>query len=137
MNVKSLLSVFAFVEYGDGGQVSPCGDVYSFGIIILELFTGMAPTDDEFRDGLTLQKHAENAFPRMLMEIVDPALLTIEEAYKENVQGGRNRMEDINQVMLPITKLGLSCSKQAPSERICIRDAAAEMLRIRDHHAKK
>ena len=86
---------------------------------------------------LTLQKHAENAFPRMLMEIVDPALLTIEEAYKENVQGGRNRMEDINQVMLPITKLGLSCSKQAPSERICIRDAAAEMHRIRDHHAKK
>ena len=56
-----------YVEYGEGGQVSSCGDVYSFGTVILELFTGMAPTHDMLRDGLTLHKHAENAFTGMLM----------------------------------------------------------------------
>ncbi|CAL4900215.1 unnamed protein product [Urochloa decumbens] len=45
-------------EYGEGGLVSPCGDVYSFGIVILELFTGMTPTHDMFGDGLTLQNEA-------------------------------------------------------------------------------
>ena len=33
-------------------------------------------------------------------------------------------MEDINQVMFSITKLAILCSKQAPSERMCIRDYA-------------
>jgi hypothetical protein len=113
----------------DQDLVAHVGDLYSFGIV---MFTGMAPTDGEFRDGLTLQKHAENSFSRMLIEIVDPALLTIEEAYTEDVQGGRNQMEDINQV-----KLALSSSKQAPSERMCMRDAAADMHRIRDHYAKR
>ena len=73
----------------------------------------------------------------MLMKIIDPALLTIEEGYTENMQAGRNRMEDINQVMFCITKLAILCSKQAPSERMCIRDAAAEMHRIKDHYAKR
>jgi hypothetical protein len=34
--------------------------------------------------------------------------------------------------MLSITKLALSCSKHAPTERINMMDAAAEMRRIRD-----
>ncbi|CAD6253972.1 unnamed protein product [Miscanthus lutarioriparius] len=119
-------------EYGEGGQVSPCGDVYSFGIVILELFTGLTPTEDMFKDGLTLQKHAENAFPGMLMNIVDPILVSDEEAHASTSQGARNAMEDINKVMLSITKLALSCSKHAPTERISMRDAAAEMPRIRD-----
>ncbi|KAL6654951.1 hypothetical protein ACP70R_008416 [Stipagrostis hirtigluma subsp. patula] len=124
-------------EYGEGGQVSPCGDVYSFGIVILELFTGMVPTHGMFRDGLTLQTYAKNAFPGMLMEIVDPVLLSTEEANSSNSQGQGNAMEDISKVMFSITKLALSCSKQAPTERMCMRDAAAEMHRIKDHYVKR
>ncbi|KAF8694052.1 hypothetical protein HU200_038504 [Digitaria exilis] len=94
--------IFVFtVEYGDGGQVSTCG-------IILELFTGLSPTNDMFRDGLTLQKHAENAFPGMLMRIVNPILLTVEEAsHGNNLHAGRNATEHISMVMLSITKLAL------------------------------
>lgn len=90
-----------------------------------------------FRDGLTLHKHADNAFPGMLMKIVDPVLLPIEEAFASTSQGGRNTMEDISNALLSVVKVALSCSKQAPTERMCMRDAAAEMRRVRDNHAKR
>ncbi|WVZ61266.1 hypothetical protein U9M48_011168, partial [Paspalum notatum var. saurae] len=134
-NSKSSIAIrgtigYVAPEYGQGGQVSPCGDVYSFGIVILELFTGMAPTHDMFGHGLTLQKHAENAFPGMLMNIVDPVLLSKQDDEEQNA------MEDIEKVMFSIAKLALSCSKQTPAERMSTRDAAAEMHMIRDHHVK-
>ncbi|XP_048536780.1 probable LRR receptor-like serine/threonine-protein kinase At3g47570 [Triticum urartu] len=120
-------------EYGEGGQVSSCGDVYSFGTVMLELFTGMRPTHDMFRDGLTLQKHAENAFPGMLMQIADPVLLSAEEANDNSLQDGSNTVEH---AIFSVMKVALSCSKHAPTERMCIRDAAAAIHRIRDGYVK-
>ncbi|KAF7091997.1 hypothetical protein CFC21_094528 [Triticum aestivum] len=120
-------------EYGEGGQVSSCGDVYSFGTVILELFTGMAPTHDMFKDGLTLQKHAQNAFTGMLMQIADPVLLSTEEANANSLQDGSNTMEH---AIFSVMKVALSCSKHAPTERMCIRDAAAAIHRIRDGYVK-
>ncbi|KAI4983014.1 hypothetical protein ZWY2020_023506 [Hordeum vulgare] len=123
-------------EYGEGGQVSSCGDVYSLGTVILELFTGMAPTHDMFRDGLTLQKSAENAFPGMLMQIVDPVLLAIEEASADRLRDGSNTMEHGSNAIFSVMKVALSCSKHAPTKRMCIKDAAAAIHRIRDSYVK-
>ncbi|XBH81392.1 hypothetical protein VPH35_106966 [Triticum aestivum] len=138
INSKSTVGIrgtigYVAPEYGEGGQVSSCGDVYSFGTVILELFTGMAPTHDMFRDGLTLQKHFENAFPGMLMQIVDPVLLSIEEANANSLQDANNTMEH---AIFSVMKVALSCSKHAPTERMCIRDAAATIHRIRDGYVK-
>ncbi|XP_048546553.1 probable LRR receptor-like serine/threonine-protein kinase At3g47570 [Triticum urartu] len=124
-------------EYGEGGQVSTSGDVYSFGSVILELFTGMAPTHNMFKDGLTLQKYAKNAFPDMLMKIVDPALLSFEEVYVRSLQGGSYKMEDVSNTMFSIMEVAVSCCKQASAERMCMRDAAARMHKIRDNHVER
>ncbi|CAM0943092.1 unnamed protein product [Alopecurus aequalis] len=123
-------------EYGQGGQVSACGDVYSFGIVILELFTGMAPTHDMFTDGLTLQKRVENALPRMLMQIVDPVLLSIEEANEGGLRVGSDTMDHGSSAIFSIMKVALSCIEHNPTERICMRDAAAAIRKIRDAHDK-
>ncbi|KAK1669217.1 hypothetical protein QYE76_057378 [Lolium multiflorum] len=123
-------------EYGQGGQVSSRGDVYSFGNVILELFTGMAPTHEMFGEGLTLQKHVENAFPGMLMQIVDPVLLLTEEANASSVQDESNAMEHGSNAIFSVMQVGLSCSKHAPTERMCMRDAAAAIHGIRDRHVK-
>jgi hypothetical protein len=74
-----------------------------------------------FRERLTLQKHAaENMFPGIPMQIVDPVILSGEGACACNFQSGRNAMQGINNAMLCITKLAQSCSKQAPTERMRI-----------------
>ncbi|KAF7842267.1 putative receptor-like protein kinase [Senna tora] len=41
-------------EYGWGEKASFAGDVYSFGTVLLELFSGKSPTDDIFTGGLSL-----------------------------------------------------------------------------------
>ncbi|KAK3419982.1 hypothetical protein EUGRSUZ_G00758, partial [Eucalyptus grandis] len=46
-------------EYGIGSAVSTQGDVYSFGVLILEMFTGKRPTDDMFENGLDLPHFAK------------------------------------------------------------------------------
>uniref|UniRef100_A0A7N0ZS91 non-specific serine/threonine protein kinase n=1 Tax=Kalanchoe fedtschenkoi TaxID=63787 RepID=A0A7N0ZS91_KALFE len=50
-------------EYGMGAAVSPQGDIYSYGILLLELITGRRPTDDIFNDEMSLQSFCERAVP--------------------------------------------------------------------------
>ena len=33
-----------------GGQVSPLGDIYNYGILLLEMFIGRRPTDEMFKE---------------------------------------------------------------------------------------
>ncbi|XP_017976514.1 PREDICTED: putative receptor-like protein kinase At3g47110 [Theobroma cacao] len=45
---------YAPPEYGMGSEVSANGDVYSHSILSLEMFSGMRPTDEVFKEGLNL-----------------------------------------------------------------------------------
>jgi serine/threonine protein kinase len=50
-------------EYGVGGQVTTKGDVYSYGIVLLEMLTGKKPTHNMFVEGMNLQKWVGSRFP--------------------------------------------------------------------------
>ncbi|XP_044971102.1 probable LRR receptor-like serine/threonine-protein kinase At3g47570 [Hordeum vulgare subsp. vulgare] len=61
-------------EYGFGSKISTEGDVYSYGVIILEILTGKRPTDEMFEDGQSLYKFVEDSFPEKICEILDPRI---------------------------------------------------------------
>ncbi|KAL6658368.1 hypothetical protein ACP70R_003954 [Stipagrostis hirtigluma subsp. patula] len=113
-------------EYGGGGQVSTAGDSYSFGITLLEMFTGKAPTDDMFREGLNLHLFAEMALPDKLPEILDTVLLEAQ-PYENAAE-----YDKILVCLASVVRVGISCSKQTPSERMSMKNAAIELHRIRD-----
>ncbi|XP_019191185.1 PREDICTED: probable LRR receptor-like serine/threonine-protein kinase At3g47570 [Ipomoea nil] len=66
---------YAPPEYGMGSKPSKAGDVYSFGILILEMLTGKRPTHELFQDGLNLHSYAKAALAYGGVEIADPKLL--------------------------------------------------------------
>ena len=69
-------------EYGMGSEVST-SDNYSFGILVLEMFTGKRPTDEMFKDGLSLHSFVKGALPWSVSEVADPILLEAKEEDEE------------------------------------------------------
>ncbi|CAL5373621.1 unnamed protein product [Camellia sinensis] len=66
---------YAAPEYGMGNEVTTFGDVYSYGILLLEMFTGKRPTDNMFNDSLSLHNFAKMALPEQVVSVVDPTLI--------------------------------------------------------------
>ncbi|KAM0938193.1 putative protein kinase RLK-Pelle-LRR-XII-1 family [Dioscorea sansibarensis] len=116
-------------EYGVANKVSIHGDVYSYGILLLEMFTGKRPTDDDFKDGRSLHKFVEMAFPNKVMDIIDSCLT--EEAVENDARNMRNRGAT-HDCMVSVIRIGLLCSKESPLERMEMRDVSKEMHAIRD-----
>ena len=63
-----------FVEYAQSVHASTCGDVYSFGIVLLEMITGKRPTDSMFEGELSIANFVERNFPDQVLRIIDAHL---------------------------------------------------------------
>lgn len=101
-------------EYGIGCKPSKSGDVYSFGILILEMLTGKRPTDELFQDGLNLHGYAKTALPDRGIEIVDPKIL-------------QERDENFQVQLVSMITTGVACSVESLTDRMSIRDVVSEL----------
>ncbi|XP_070665204.1 probable LRR receptor-like serine/threonine-protein kinase At3g47570 [Malus domestica] len=117
-------------EYGMGGQVSIFGDIYSFGILLLEIFTGRKPTDDMFNDGLSIHQFATMVMPDHAMDIVDPSLL-IECG---DVDGSRLEPRRLEECSVAVIQIGLSCSAISLPERMLMDVVVNKLKKIRESY---
>ena len=129
-----------------GGQVSTLGDIYSYGILLLEMFLGKRPIDEMFKDGLNIHKFIAMALPEHVMDIVDPSMFfeEDEENASEDKEEGQIIKEDphvnvnskIKECLISVFQIGLLCSKTSPDERIPTNVVVNEMNAIRDKFLK-
>ncbi|KAF8008400.1 hypothetical protein BT93_K2166 [Corymbia citriodora subsp. variegata] len=122
-------------EYGMGSAVSTKGDVYSFGVLVLEMFTGKRPTDDMFESGLDLHRFAKTALANQVEKAIDPDLLQeIEESKKRQTvapQGKNKSWFSILECLVSIIEIGVTCSSQSPRERMDIGHALTKLQEMR------
>ncbi|CAI9782505.1 unnamed protein product [Fraxinus pennsylvanica] len=120
-------------EYGMGGRVSTQGDMYSFGILLLELFTGKRPTNSMFTENSSLHHYVKTSLPNLVMEIVDPDMLMTE----ENGQIMTDQASDSSKMrteefLVRVLRMGVVCSSELPDERMDSRDVIRELQAIKE-----
>ncbi|KAL6128112.1 hypothetical protein ACLB2K_071468 [Fragaria x ananassa] len=148
---------YAAPEYAVGDEPSAQGDVYSYGILVLQLFTGRRPTDEMFVDGCNIHTFVKTCIQGRLLEIVDPTLIaTLEEettisttnnevtrirAFSYDIETGGDNIDNQNssrmdsyvgKCILPTLKVGLACSEESPRNRMSMEEVHRDLHRIKD-----
>ena len=101
-----VLTMNLLVEYGSVGIVSARGDVYSFGILMMETLTRKKPTDNMFDEQLNLQYWIKDALPHSVTEIANTNLLK-----EENLSAKKD-------CILSILQVAVDCTVEMPENRL-------------------
>ncbi|XP_048330745.2 LRR receptor-like serine/threonine-protein kinase EFR [Ziziphus jujuba] len=114
-------------EYGLDGIVSTKGDVYSYGILLMETFTGKRPTDKMFVEDLSLRKWVKESFSLEVTEVADKELFSEEKQYRSGIKDCLSSIMD----------LALNCSSETPENRKTIKDALILLHKIKKKFLKE
>uniref|UniRef100_A0ACD6A5L8 Uncharacterized protein n=1 Tax=Avena sativa TaxID=4498 RepID=A0ACD6A5L8_AVESA len=117
-------------ECATGGHVSTASDVYSFGIVLLEIFLRKRPTDDMFKDGLNIAKFVEMNLPAKISQILEPELLQDQPEFPEEPPVAMK--EDNLDCLISVLNIGLRCTKLSPGERPNMQEVAAGLHAIKE-----
>ncbi|KAL2501077.1 putative LRR receptor-like serine/threonine-protein kinase [Forsythia ovata] len=108
-------------EYGLEGSVSIRCDVYSYGIMLIEVFTRKKPSSEIFSGELSLRSWINDFMPNAITRIIDSNLLAPkEEDYTE-------KLKCLSSVM----ELALNCSMESANERVNMKDVVVALKKIR------
>ncbi|CAK9173573.1 unnamed protein product [Ilex paraguariensis] len=128
---------YAPPEYGLGSEVSTNGDVYSYGILLLEMIIGRRPTEPMFEGGLNLHNFAKMALPDRVPEIVELIPLASDQeevdvttrSYQNPSQSMAEKRKE--QCLISMIKIGVACSMEAPQDRMNIVNVVNELNAVK------
>lgn len=118
--IISHMSYTSFAEYGSAGLVSTMGDIYSYGILLMETFTGKRPTDELFLGELSMRRWISESYSKTITEIVDDKLLN---------KGGHIQA-NVEDCLRSIMGLAIQCTTDLPEERPSMKDILASLKKI-------
>ncbi|KAL9679919.1 hypothetical protein QQ045_017790 [Rhodiola kirilowii] len=103
-------------EYGMGGYASTQGDTYSFGILLLEMITGKRPTDDIFKDGVSLHSLCSSALSHSnFTDIVDSHLLPELELGMHSDTNDSIAGCNMLRCIVSMANIGIACTVESPN----------------------
>ncbi|XP_060183466.1 probable LRR receptor-like serine/threonine-protein kinase At3g47570 [Lycium barbarum] len=104
-------------EYGSEGRVSISADVYSYGIMLMEVLAKRRPTDEAIHnENLGLREWIRCAFPRSMMEVVDASLFHEKEQITSKSEV----------CIASMIELALDCTEKKSESRITMKDPVLE-----------
>ncbi|XP_018840747.1 LRR receptor-like serine/threonine-protein kinase RCH1 [Juglans regia] len=105
-------------EYGYMMKITEKSDVYSYGVVVLEVLTGKQPIDPTIPDGLHIVDWVRQKRSSGGVEVLDPSLSTA-------------RPESEIEEMLQTLGVALLCVNPSPEDRPSMKDVAAMLNEIR------
>ncbi|KAL1213810.1 LRR receptor-like serine/threonine-protein kinase EFR [Cardamine amara subsp. amara] len=113
---------YAAPEYGMGGKPSREGDLYSFGVLVLEMFVGKRPTDKLFVGDLTLRSYVESELSEHVLDITDVSILHGEVS---------NKNINVAECLKMVFHVGIRCCEESPTNRMTMAEALAELVSLK------
>ncbi|GKB98995.1 kinase-like domain-containing protein [Tanacetum coccineum] len=104
--------------------MTSCGDIYSFGILLLDVMNGKKPTDGMFNEGLSLHKFAYMALQDHVIDVIDNDAIVM-----KSTEANARKVEEC---LATTIKIRVSCSVDSPPQRMKIEIVINELQRILD-----
>ncbi|GJN24877.1 hypothetical protein PR202_gb12648 [Eleusine coracana subsp. coracana] len=106
-SISAVAGTFGYIppEYAYTMQVTVPGNVYSFGVVLLEILTSKLPADEGFGEGVDLVRwvHTAPARGETPEQIMDPRLSTVSFAWRRQ--------------MLAVLQVAMLCTEHSPAKR--------------------
>jgi len=105
-------------EYAYSMRATEKSDVYSVGVVLMELVTGKMPTDESFPEGMNIVNWVESYFS--------------EDSYEREVLDSRLRPHTPSEEaeMFLVLKIALDCTKTSYTERPTMREVADKLSHV-------
>lgn len=120
-SISAVAGSFGYIppEYAYTMQVTAPGNVYSYGVVLLEILTTQLPVDEAFGEGIDLVKwvHTAPARGETPEQILDARLSTISFACRKE--------------MLAALKVALLCTDTTPAKRPKMKNVVEMLLEIK------
>lgn len=126
-------------EYGLGGRPSPDGDVYSYGVVVLEMVTGKRPTGVMFHEGVTLHEWVRIHYPHDVDALTaeakwraPPPPTPVPAPHHNSLYYKKMKMD----VVAELIEVGLLCTQVSPAARPTMLDVARRISLLKQDLAR-